>query len=491
MRLDTFQQLRLEQKLKLAPRMIQSMEILQLSILALEERIDQELEKNPVLELREADQDTPDANSNPDETAEVADDERELVVHEDNSNQDDFERLDNIENVIDPLEMTDRPVRRAAFDEEDPKQQALTNTAAREISLHEYLTLQWDLTEADPLIKQCGEFIINHLDPDGYFRTSFSELAKKFGQEIPEITWEQAIQLVQTLDPPGIAARTVQECLLLQLEALGEDRCLEHLIISDCFDELQKQQYTRIAQRTNRPLARVKEAVDFIGSRLILHPGLTIGSPKAPHIVPDVIIDYNETGPGYTISVPERGLPHLYVSGHYRRLLQTDSLDRNTRQFIKKNIQSGQWLIEAIEQRRHTLKRVTEAIVDVQTEFLESGPRFLKPLPMAQIADKIGVHVATVSRAVSGKFLQTPRGIYPLRMFFSGGTETTGGESLSWDAVRAKIQDIIDAENKTKPLSDDQIVEGLKQQGIDLARRTVTKYRKMMGVASSHRRRES
>jgi len=491
MRLDTLQQLKLEQKLRLAPRMIQSMEILQLPIMALEERVEQELEKNPVLEIRETDQESAESSS-PAQEDTAPDSERELVVQDDTSNQEDFERLENIEGEIDPFEYADHPSRRTAFsDDEDPKHQALANTAAREISLHEYLTLQWDLVEADPEVKHCGELIINHIDLDGYFRTSFEELAADNDVTASAELWEQALRLVHQLDPPGVGARSIQESLLLQLDALSEERSLERLIISDYFDELQNQQFTKIAERTNKPLAKVKEAVEFIRSRLILHPGLTIGAPEIPYITPDVIVDYDETTGGYKVIVPRDSMPRLHISRYYRRMLQDPKVDKTTKQFIKHNIQTGRWLIDAIDQRRQTLERVTEAIVEAQTPFLENGPKFLKPLPMAKIGEQIGVHVATISRAVAGKYVETPRGTYPLRMFFSGGTETADGESISWDAVRAKIQEIIAAEDKSKPLSDDQIVAILKDQGIELARRTVAKYRKLMGIPSSHRRKES
>lgn len=490
MRLDALQQLRLEQKLKLAPRMIQSMEILQLSIAALEERIDQELEKNPLLELAETQPDAPEPPTDDAQTAQATETEGEFVVQDDNSNRDDFARLDNVEGDRSHFDYADFTPRRSSFDDEDPKLQALSNTASREVCLNEHLAGQWDLTESNDLTRQCGTIIIDNLDPDGYLRTDFDELAKQIDQPVPPQAWEEALALVQRLDPPGIAARTVQECLLLQLGIYDESRSLERLIITDHFEHLQKQQYTKIIHATGHSLDEIKSAVEFIRTHLILHPGLTVGAPNAPHIVPDVIIDYDERE-GYTVTIADQSLPNLHVSGHYRRMLHSPAMDRQTKQFIRTNIQSAHWLIDAIEQRRSTLRRVTERIVEAQHGFLEQGPKALKPLPMAQVADELGIHVATVSRAVAGKYAQTPRGTLPLRMFFSGGTKTAAGESLSWDAVRAKIQDIIDHEDKTHPLPDDQIVELLRKDGIELARRTVTKYRKVMGVPSSIRRKES
>jgi len=296
--------------------------------------------------------------------------------------------------------------------------------------------------------------------------------------------------MVQRLDPPGVAARSLQECLLLQLMAYAGEHDLAKEIVRHYFEELQKQQYTRIAQATDSDPETVRAEVEFIRTRLIPHPGLTIGSENVPHIVPDVIIEYDDHGQ-LVIRIVDDRLPEMYISGHYRRMLQDTQVDRQTKQFIRNNIQSANWLIEAIEQRRSTLRRVTQQVVDAQTEFFEHGPKSLKPLPMTAVAENLGIHVATVSRAVSGKHVATPRGTFPLRMFFSGGTETADGESMSWDAVRAKLQELIDAEDKTNPLNDDQIVELLKKDGIDIARRTVAKYRGLMNIPSSVKRRES
>ena len=182
--------------------------------------------------------------------------------------------------------------------------------------------------------------------------------------------------------------------------------------------------------------------------------------------------------------------PTLYISKAYRRMARDRGTDRQVRQFIQKNVRSAQWLIGAIQQRRATVRRVVEEVFKVQKPFLEEGPEALRPLPMAEVANKVGVHVATVSRAVAGKHVQTPRGIYPLRMFFSGGTTTAGGQDVAWDAVKAKLREIVDAEDKTKPLNDDELAEELKKHGLDIARRTVAKYRSLLDIPSTRKRRK-
>ncbi|MFA5863452.1 MAG: RNA polymerase factor sigma-54 [Phycisphaerae bacterium] len=489
MRLDTFQQLKLEQKLKLAPRMIQSMEILQLPLAALEERLAQELEKNPTLEMAEPGQ-TPEELGET-KTTEDSDTDRDLVIDAAHDNKEDFNRLDNIEDAIAPDDYYDRPrISRSSGDDEDPKMQAIANTAARDISLHEFLTYQWDMVEIAPAIRQAGEAIINHIEPDGYLKTPFDQLAVLSDLPGDPPLWESALLEVQQLEPAGVGARDARECLLLQLDALAEDRPIERNIITNYFTEVQNQHFQKVIKQTGYSIEQIKSAVEFIKTRLVLHPGLSIGSAPVAHIVPDVILEYDEDGTTFKVIVPDHGLPRLYVSGHYRKMLMDPGVDVNTRRFIKNNIQAAHWIIDAVEQRRETLRKVAQVIVDAQREFLENGPKFLKPLPMAQVADKVGIHVATVSRAVSEKYILTPRGMYPLRSFFIGGTETDSGESVSWDTVRVKIQELINAEEKTNPLADDEIIKRLKNEGITLARRTVAKYRKTLGIPSSHKRRE-
>jgi RNA polymerase sigma-54 factor len=202
-----------------------------------------------------------------------------------------------------------------------------------------------------------------------------------------------------------------------------------------------------------------------------------------------VIVEIDEDGQ-LLVRMPDESLPQVRISRSYRRLAKDRKTDAGARKFLRQNIRSAQWLIGAVEQRRETVRRVVEEVFDVQREFIDRGPEALKPLPMADVAEKVGVHVATVSRAVAGKYVQTPRGVFPLRMFFSGGTTTSSGEDVSWDAVKAKLKEIIDHEDKAKPLSDDQLAEQLNEAGIDIARRTVAKYRNLMSIPSARKRKQ-
>jgi RNA polymerase sigma-54 factor len=298
----------------------------------------------------------------------------------------------------------------------------------------------------------------------------------------------------------GIGARDLRECLLLQIEARQRqmkeqpedgdgvhDIDLEHKLVSDCLKDIEANRLPKIAKDVQRDIDEVKRAIAGL-RRYHPHPGRLLVSDAPRTIVPDAIVEFDEENDRYVARLRTDRLPSLRISRLAMRMAKDKSLDSKTREFIKNNIHTGQWLIDAIEQRANTLLRVINVVIDAQREFFDYGPQHLKPLPMTLVADQLGIHVATVSRAVSEKYIQTPRGIFPLRMFFSGGTETESGESMSWQAVQAKLKEIIDAEDKSNPLSDDELVVKIKEAGIDLARRTVAKYRKQLGIATARQR---
>jgi RNA polymerase sigma-54 factor len=243
----------------------------------------------------------------------------------------------------------------------------------------------------------------------------------------------------------------------------------------------------QIAHRTRMKVEQIKAAIVNL-SRFNPRPGSLVGQRSAPVITPDVVLEVDDQGQ-MSVSIPSSNLPHLYISREYRRMARDNRTDRSAKQFIRQNLRSAQWLLGAIEQRRQTIRRVTEEVFKAQSDFLEKGLEALRALPMTDVAVKVGVHVATVSRAVAGKYVQTPRGIFPLRMFFSGGKANSEGADMAWESIRAKIRDIVDAEDKDKPLRDDQIVEALQKQGVTIARRTVVKYRDRMEIPPARKRR--
>jgi len=504
MRIDTSQHMRLEQRMKLAPRMIQSMEILQMGALALEERIEQELSSNPTLELQEPGSDLNDMRAEQEQVErDASEGERELVVSDDNGSNsaDDFERLTNLsEEYGETWESnnfeTGESFRRAqaSSGERDAKIDAMANTAARPQSLADQLISQWILVEAEDEIREAGEFLIGFIDEDGYLRSDLEELLPQAPDGMTLEHLEQALVLFQRMiEPVGIGARDVRECLLLQINAreMEElvDLSLERALVEKHLKDIEANRLPKIAKSESVTVEEVKAGIDNL-RQFHFHPGRLLADDIAQCITPDAMVEYDERTDRYVAALCNGRVPPLRISPSYNRMSRNRELDRRTRDFVSNNIRSARWLIEAIQQRESTLLRVINVVIEAQRDFFEQGPQALKPLPMTLVADQLGIHVATVSRAVSEKYIQTPRGIFPLRMFFSGGTETESGDQMSWAAVQAKLEQIIEEEDKAKPYNDDQLVVQLKEKGIEIARRTVAKYRKQLNIPPARQRKE-
>jgi RNA polymerase sigma-54 factor len=490
----------MDQRQVLTPRMIQGMEILQLPVMALEERIEQELVTNPVLEERDqpSEPDSQDLASTASDAPEP-DGDRELVVH-DSPTGDEFARLERLADYLDNEEFgTNQPARarlNGAVEDRDARLEALSNTASRSASLTDALLIQWSLLEVSPEIRKAGELILRWIDPDGYLRTPLAEIRQSVPEPPAMADLEAAWSIIRReLEPPGIGAKDLSDCLLLQLDALeeegtpGHDFELERRLLRDHQRDLELNRYPQISRKLGRPIEEIQAAVARL-ARLHPHPGRLLGANEAHPIVPDAIVEPDPQTGDYVIRMRRDPGESLYISGTWRRYLRDRKGDKATRDFLASNLRNARWLLDALQQRRHTIQRVIRVVVDEQREFLEKGPDFLKPLPMTQVADQLGVHVATVSRAVSEKWIQTPRGIFPLRRFFTGGTTTASGEDVSWDAVREKLKAIIASEDKSNPLGDEQIVKKLAEDGITLARRTVAKYRDLLGIPTARQRRK-
>jgi RNA polymerase sigma-54 factor len=281
---------------------------------------------------------------------------------------------------------------------------------------------------------------------------------------------------------------------MLQLEAMehdeemaeGHDFDLEKVLVRDHLKDLEQNRYPLISKKLGYSIDDIKAAVRRL-ARLHPHPGRELGTDEAPPITPDAEIFFNEESGEYDVKMTRDVSPGLHLKGMYLKMLKK-SIDKKTKEFLTNNIRNAKWLMESIEQRRGTIERVIRVVVASQKDFFDQGPEFLRPLPMISVADQLGIHVATVSRAVSEKWVQTPRGVFPLRRFFSGGTQSASGEDMSWDAVKEKLRILIDNEDKNNPLNDDEIVEKLTEQGIDIARRTVAKYRKVLNIPTARQR---
>jgi RNA polymerase sigma-54 factor len=481
--------MRMEQRMKLAPHMIQSMEILQLPLLALQERIEQELSSNPMLEL----EDSADAEEAEAQEASPDDDfgEKARVVDTDRNRAEDFGRLENLDDNFKEFIDQSGPYRgRRDGDEKDRKLEAINNAAAPPQSLHDYLMDQWRLTDMDEPVRKAGAAIIDYIDARGYLSVPLEQLHTKDSQEFTPDHLKQALPLVQQLDPPGIGARNVRECLLIQLAQSGEEMSFEYRLVADHMDALLENRLPDIARKMDCSIERIRQAIERM-SKLDTSPGLQVGRNENIPITPDVIVEAEEGTNEFVVRLTDGDLPSLRLNQRYLQMAKDKQVSEKTRKFLQYNIRSATWIMEAIEQRRNTLLKVSQAIVRHQRDFFEQGPLYLRPLPMSKVADEVGVHLATVSRAVSGKYLQCAWGILPLRKFFSGGTEDTHGEAHSWEAIRVKLQQVIDEEDKADPLNDDEILKKLAAAGIShLARRTVAKYRKLMNIPTARFRKK-
>jgi RNA polymerase sigma-54 factor len=487
--------MRLAQKQVLAPRMIQSMEILQLPILALEERIEQEIQNNETLEVDEAGADGPGVDASPaglDAPAPVQDktvDERPLIVDQEHANQADFERdfewKSEYPNIDDEFS---RPSASQIEQAGDRYLDAMANMVERPETLSHHLHEQLSNEDLPADVRQAAEKVIFNLDANGYLPLPLGELVDPDGPPGQLAALERGLAVVQGLDPAGVGARDLRECLLLQIPR--EHPHASHLrrLVGDHLEDLAANRLPLIERRTGLTIEQIEQLREELHV-LQPKPGAIFSAPIVPVVKPDVFVDQVSDGT-WKVRLEDVDLPALRISPTYRQMLASPDTEPATREYIKRKINAAQWLIEAIEQRRATLLKTAQAIVDHQTRFLAEGPEAIEPLKMQQIADRIGMHVTTVSRAVDDKWLQTPRGLVPLRRFFVGGTVSAAGEEVAWDAVRIKLQEIVQGEPKDSPFCDDELVEELGKRGISVARRTVTKYRKAMKIPSSRQRRD-
>ncbi|MCA9063744.1 MAG: RNA polymerase factor sigma-54 [Planctomycetaceae bacterium] len=503
MHLNISQQMRMSQQMKLAPRMIQSMEILQLNMMALNERIEQELVENVTLEKvtrdRDLPEDTPDQVTVPDDRREARElqkdvENRELVAGNEKNNESDFERLLEISSEWPEDNVGfggSRPSSNQISDDMDRHSDAMANMIARPQSLHEYLLEQFSFFTCPEPQREFGEYLIQHLDHNGRMQSMLPEIIQQFNRVFGyQLTMEEGaavLKMIQHLDPPGVGARDHREMLLLQVDEHTPFHDEVRVLLSDHLEDIAYNRLPIIQKATGYSIDLIKVCIEQIQS-LNPYPGRGFEQRPVQRVTPDLAVDRDDEG-RYVVRLLDEYVPELRISPRYQKMLRENPTPE-TREWIKKKVESARWLIESIEQRYATLRKVAQEIIDHQQEFLDNGPEYIAPLKMQQIADRVGVHVTTVSRAVDEKWIQTPRGLFPLKRFFGGGTQTADGEEVAWDTIRIKLQELIDNEDKRDPLSDEALVEALAGQGITLARRTITKYRKQMKIPSSRQRRE-
>jgi RNA polymerase sigma-54 factor len=476
----------------LSPQMYMSMEILCLNSLDLEERIDTELENNETLELvekpREAEAASADAEA-------VAAPEAPVAPTEDSFDR----KVEGWEEYSREEYASSRSVSSYAG-EKDEKLEALSNTEGRPESLQEHLEEQVHLLDKEEVLRITGPLtdeemaalphlcvdIIYNIDNRGYLMYGLEEIQASLESKPSLALLQNALAVIQALDPPGIGGRDLKECLILQLRRDKQEYPIEERIINEHLEELGHNRLPRIAKALGISVEEVKEAVETIAS-LNPIPGKLFGGEAAQFVKPDVIVE--EVQGVYEVRVDNEYLPRLQVTTHYRDLYKTSRGDVQLKQYLKKKLDSAEWLIAAVRQRQITLRKIAQEIVEIQKGFLDHGISHLKPLKMVEVAERVGVHVSTISRAISGKYAQTPRGIYALKFFFTGGAAKSDGTMEARGSIIQRIKDLIASEDKSSPLSDIDIVKRLADSNIKISRRTVTKYREAEAIASSRERR--
>jgi len=496
MRLELGLAQKLGLQLKLAPQIIQSIEILQLPALSLQELVETALQENEALEREEDDYTpSPEKNGSESENGQAADDERSR-----DAEIDVLERYEQLENQAD-RDWQDFG-RRVSGGGDDNKLEAMNNTAATYANFHDELYDQFVLLDPNETQRTIGRHIIYNLDENGllgrrevddrnqlvykpYTLEEILDSPELRGRFTPEQA-EDALHMVQRLEPRGVGARTHEEALVLQLDPEDPDYDYKRRIIEEFLDDIRKNKRPKVARELGISVKQLNTLVDRLRHLQPLPAG-TMGGDRNAYVQPDVVVEWRDGR--WEIILEDHFFPRIRVSSQYRDLL-SNSDDPKVKDYVRRKLENAKWLVDAIQQRQNTLYRVCEEIFKVQDEYLDYGRSHLKPLKMQEIADRVGIHVSTVSRAIADKWVQTPRGIVPLKFFFTGGAETADGETMSRFSVKEKVREIIENEDKKNPLSDEQVAELLKQEGLDIARRTVTKYRKALQIPSSRQRRQ-
>lgn len=452
------------QKLTLGPQMQQSLQILQAPVLELRQIIQQELNVNPVLEVEQPEVSLEETQPEDPEDAELA-------------------AISQMDEEWREYWAQSRAAQGRRPDD-DERWKFLMDSIVAPTTLQEHLIAQLRTSEADdPVLAKNVEFLIGSLDDSGFIGAKINDLSLDHG--IPEHDLLAAKKLLQSFDPVGIGAEDLRECLLIQLQRLGKEDSLAWKIIDQHLDDLANKRFAILAKNLDVTPEQVSRSADFI-STLDPRPARRFAPSQNHYVTPDIIVE--KQGGEWAPVMSNEELPRLRISNSYKDMLADTGSSSEVRTYIRDKIRSGKFLIRSVHQRQETIRRIASEILKHQREFLDQGPSHLRPLNMAQVADTIGVHETTVSRAIAGKYMATPHGVFELRFFFTAGVKTDSGEDLANTSVKNAIADLIKSEPKKKPLSDDKLAKLLAGQGIKVARRTVAKYRESLGILPSHLR---
>ncbi len=459
---------RLSQRLILTPSLQQAIKLLPLTTLELAEVLEQEVMENPLLEEVPAQETAPD---------EIANEE----AKEEQERTDPLKDIDVEKFFEDYLDDGDHRRTRSS---EVPELPPIENTLTEQPDLYDHLLWQLHMSVSDELLLEIGDVIIQNVDEDGLLRASVDEIANMGPYPMEEV--EKALCIVQRLDPAGVAARDLTECLRLQLKNLGLEASPTDIMVRDYMKQLQSHQYPEIGRQMGLTPDEVSHHLEII-KRLDPKPGLKYSPDKSSYVIPDVFVV--KEADDYKIVLNDDGLPKLRISPTYRRMLDgKEAGSEETRNYVKEKLRSALWLLKSVDQRQRTIYKVSESIIRHQRGFLDHGIAHLRPLVLRDVATDIGMHESTVSRVVANKYMHTPRGVYELRFFFHSGITSNMGEAISSVTIKDKIRKMIEAEDASRPLSDSRIAELLGADGLPLARRTVAKYREELRIPPSNLR---
>ncbi len=460
-------------ELRMTPQLQQAIKLLQLSRMELEKAIRKEIEENPVLE------EASDGPGDPvEKTAKTEDNTIDSAPADlDPRKQEEFDWEAYVESQNKPS-----PIGQAGdFDEI----MNYENMISAHQTLYDYLMWQVNLFGFNEEEAAMASLLINYVDDDGYIKTPLEQIAEE--ENVPVKELEEIIPFIHEFDPPGVGARNLQECLLIQARHLQEDTNDLVDLITNHIKDLEKKNYDKIAKSIGREIEDVVEMCKII-YEMDPKPGRAFMEPETVYVTPDVYV--TQVGDEFVISLNEDGLPRLRVSNLYKNILAGKGENNVTQDYIKEKLKSAVWLIKSIHQRQRTIYKVTESIVKHQREFFEKGAAFIRPMILRDIANDVGIHESTVSRVTTAKYVHTPQGIYELKYFFNSGVSKTDGDSLASESVKLKIKDLVGKEDPKKPLSDQEIVNKLKAEGIQIARRTVAKYRDALNILPSSKRKK-
>ncbi|MFU8779903.1 MAG: RNA polymerase factor sigma-54 [Kiritimatiellia bacterium] len=456
----------------MAPQLRQSLEMLQVPILELRAMIQKELEMNPTIEelAPEGPQlEVETSPGEPDDNSEMRfDEEFEVLAKLDDEWRDYF--FQDIDN-------------RPGTPEDDERHQFLMDSLPQTESLQEHLTQQLQLSDLSEVDRKIAELLIGSIDDDGYLSTPLEELANTSPYEMDHLL--HVLMTIQDFHPVGVGAADLRDCLLLQLERMGKADTLAGDIVRNHIDALALHKFDRIARDCKTTTEKVREAAAFIAT-LDPAPGRAFSATMATYIFPEVVIRKSEDG--FSVILNDDRLPHLRISKEYRDLMENPDTPKEVKLYIRDKLRASAFLLRSIDQRQRTIHRIASSIVNHQAGFLEHGVAQLRPMTMAEVAEEVGVHETTVSRAVNQKYMRTPQGTFEMKYFFTTGLKTEDGSDISTQSVKRLMQEMVEAENPHKPLSDLALMQQLHQQGIKVARRTIAKYRDMLHIAPSHLR---